>query len=76
MATANSAKFDELYGYDAIQRLKDMARGTLNAGKTGLTTETFAQCWSLDATGNWKGFREDDNGDGRWDLVQAGRRTR
>jgi RHS repeat-associated protein len=25
----------------------------------------------LDATGNWKGFREDDTGSGAWDLVQS-----
>src|SRR5262249_3619128 len=27
--------------------------------------------WTLDATGNWSGFREDGNGDGTWDLVQS-----
>ena len=32
---------------------------------------TFAQCWTLDATGNWKGFREDDIGDDTWDRVQS-----
>ncbi|MFO0918068.1 MAG: hypothetical protein U0872_07115 [Planctomycetaceae bacterium] len=71
VATAAGAKFDELYNYDAIERLKNMARGTLNGSNTGLTSETFAQCWTLDATGNWQGFREDDNGDGNWDLVQS-----
>ena len=34
-------------------------------------TGTFNQCWTLDATGNWKGFREDDTGSGTWDLVQS-----
>jgi RHS repeat-associated protein len=48
-----------------------MARGTLNTPRTALTSETFAQCWTLDSTGNWQGFREDDNGDGTWDLIQA-----
>ena len=71
VASALSAEFDELYGYDGIHRLKDMARGTLNTPRTALTTETFIQCWTLDSTGNWQGFREDDNGDGTWDLIQA-----
>jgi RHS repeat-associated protein len=32
---------------------------------------TFSQCWQLDSTGNWPSFREDDNGDGIWELVQG-----
>jgi RHS repeat-associated protein len=48
-----------------------MQRGTLSMGKTAISPETFAQCFSLDATGNWQSFREDDNGDGSWDLVQG-----
>jgi RHS repeat-associated protein len=35
-----------------------------------VTNKTFAQCWSLDATGNWRKFTEDSNGDGAWDLDQ------
>lgn len=71
VATSLSKAFDELYSYDGIHRLQDMQRGTLNSGHTALTSETFAQCWTLDATGNWSGFRQDDTGDGTWDLVQA-----
>jgi RHS repeat-associated protein len=70
VAAALGKEFDELYGYDGIHRLKHMARGTLNGGRTALTSETFAQCWTLDSTGNWQGFREDDDGNGTWDLVQ------
>jgi len=73
VAVSNGAAFDELCAYDGLDRLKNMQRGTLNAGHTAVTagTATFAQCWSLDSTGNWQGFREDDNGDGSWDLVQS-----
>ncbi|MFV0444438.1 MAG: RHS repeat-associated core domain-containing protein [Planctomycetaceae bacterium] len=71
MATANSAEYDELYSYDGLQRLGDMARGTLNSTKTGLTTETFGQCWTLDATGNWQQFRQDSDGNGVWNLEQT-----
>jgi hypothetical protein len=70
VAAALGKEFDELYGYDALHRLKHMARGTLNGGRTALTSETFAQCWTLDSTGNWQGFREDDGGNGTWDLIQ------
>ena len=62
---------DELYEYDLINRLKELDRGTLNSAANSITGKTFAQCWSLDTTGNWSGFREDDNGDGIWDLVQS-----
>jgi hypothetical protein len=70
VAAALGKEFDELYGYDALHRLKQMARGTLNGGRTALTSQTFAQCWTLDSTGNWQGFREDDDGNGSWDLIQ------
>ena len=71
VATANSAKFDEQYLYDLLDRLKHMDRGQLTALKDSITDKTFAQCWSLDPTGNWKKFLEDDNGDGTWDLNQS-----
>lgn len=63
--------FDELYSYDGLYRLADMQRGTLSTDKTAITGKTFAQDWSLDATGNWSGFDEDDNGDGAWNLIQV-----
>ena len=62
---------DEYYWYDRVHRLGEMERGTLNSGNTGIEMLEFAQCWSLDATGNWSGFREDSNGDHAWDLVQS-----
>ncbi|MEX2120562.1 MAG: RHS repeat-associated core domain-containing protein, partial [Pirellulales bacterium] len=42
-----------------------------NAGKTAITGLTFAQEWSLDATGNWAAFKEDADGNGTWDLDQS-----
>ena len=71
MPDALGQPFDELYQYDAVQRLKMMDRGTLNGSHTALTSSTFGQCWTLDATGNWQGFREDSNGNGLWDLIQS-----
>ena len=63
--------YDWSYGYDGLQRVKYGDRGTLNGAKTEVTDQQFAQCWTLDSTGNWQGFRQDDNGDGVWDLVQS-----
>jgi len=69
VATAAGKSFDELYGYDLIDRLKAMGRGDLNANKNAISSKHFAQDWALDATGNWRNFREDDDGAG-WDLDQ------
>jgi RHS repeat-associated protein len=63
-------RHDEFYDYDGLYRLKDLTRGGLNAGKTGIATPTFAQCWSLDATGNWANFQQNNAGSGPWSLVQ------
>jgi RHS repeat-associated protein len=66
-----TGSYSEYYTYDQLHRLKETERGQLNGTKTGISTLKFAQCWTLDALGNWQGFRQDDNGDGTWDLVQA-----
>ncbi|NQV28345.1 MAG: hypothetical protein HQ518_28665, partial [Rhodopirellula sp.] len=70
VARSLSKEFDELYTYDAVHRLKDMSRGTLDSGHSSLSSTTFAQCWGLDETGNWSNFREDDDGNGSWNLNQ------
>ncbi len=71
VADALSKHFDELYGNDLINRLKDLERGTLNSNKDAITNESFAECWSLDETGNWQKYLEDTDGDGTWDLNQS-----
>ena len=70
LATAASTKFDEFYTNDGLQRLKDMQRGTLNGTNTAITSPTFSQCWTLDPTGNWRGFNESTTGS-TWTLTQA-----
>lgn len=70
VAESLSAHFDELYSLDEIQRLKSLNRGTLNGLKDAIGDESFAECWSLDATGNWNEYRQDSDGDGTWDLEQ------
>ncbi|MBS0266027.1 MAG: RHS repeat-associated core domain-containing protein [Planctomycetes bacterium] len=68
-----NAGLDEIYGYDGLYRLKSVNRGRLNPTNTAISTGTgtFTQCWTLDSTGNWKGFREDDKGNGTWNVVQS-----
>jgi hypothetical protein len=70
VATAQGKHLDEQYLYDAINRLKSLDRGQLDALKTAITNLNFAECWALDETGNWKNFRQDDDGSGTWDLNQ------
>tara|TARA_R110002111_G_scaffold164386_3_gene230587 strand:+ start:42527 stop:48934 length:6408 start_codon:yes stop_codon:yes gene_type:complete len=70
VADAQSKYFDELYNYDGIDRLKNLDRGNLNSLKDSINNLQFAECWSLDETGNWKNFREDTTGNGTWNLNQ------
>lgn len=70
VAEVANAGLDEKYTYDLIQRLKSLNRGTLNMTTSEIEDETFAECWSLDATGNWNEYRQDSGGDGNWDLEQ------
>ncbi len=72
VAAANSVDMDELYTYDGMYQLATLQRGELNANKNGLVaeTKTFAEQWTLDPTGNWNNFKQDDDGDDNWDLDQ------
>ena len=59
VARTNSAKFDELYAYDGLNRLDDFDRGELNANNNGFVgATTLGQEWTLDETGNWKTFKQ------------------
>ena len=70
VAQSLGKNFDELYAYDGLHRLKDMQRGLLNGSHTAVTNPTFGQCWSLDPTSNWHGFKEAATG-GSWTLDQS-----
>ena len=59
---------DQAYTYDGLHRLKTMDEGTLS-GST-ISTKTFAQDWTLSQLGNWATFKQDDNGNGTWELDQ------
>jgi RHS repeat-associated protein len=71
VATAAGVYLDELYGHDLIDRLKTMERGSLNLQHSTINNLQFAQRWGLDATGNWRNFLEDSDGNGTWDLDQT-----
>ncbi|WP_146561198.1 RHS repeat domain-containing protein [Posidoniimonas corsicana] len=57
-ARANSAGYDQLYGYDGLNRLTSMEQGTLNAGNDAISSATLTQDWTLDQTGNWDNFQQ------------------
>lgn len=62
--------YDWIYRYDGLHRLKDATRGTLNGGRTAVSSPQAAQCWSLDELGNWPHFRASTNGS-TWTLEQS-----
>jgi RHS repeat-associated protein len=48
---------DEYYTYDGLYQLKVLQRGTLNAGKTGISgTPTWEEDYTFDPTGNWNNY--------------------
>ena len=75
-----SHTFDELYhangatgAYDGLDRLKDFRRGTLTASNQILdtvATASRAQQWTLDAVGNWWGFKSTTQ-PSSWDHEQT-----
>jgi len=70
VARSLSEDFDELYTYDGLQRLKTMQRGLLNGGDDAIASQTYGQCWNLDATENWTGMKQAEGGSS-WTLEQA-----
>ena len=52
-------------------RLTQSEEGTLSVGKDSISSLDFKQQWSLDPSGNWSAFKEDDDGDATWDLEQT-----
>jgi RHS repeat-associated protein len=50
---------------------EEPARGKLRSNYTGIDILKCAQEWGLDATGNWGSFKQDNNGDGTWELNQT-----
>ncbi|NNJ26204.1 hypothetical protein LzC2_22850 [Planctomycetes bacterium LzC2] len=57
-AAAYAVDRDELYGHDALRRLQTLARGDLNPAGDAVSSENYAQGWTLDETGNWSGYEE------------------
>ncbi len=49
-----TTNLDELYGYDSLDRLANMDRGTLAGG--AIASPIKEQDWTLDPTGNWSGY--------------------
>ena len=75
LETGAEGKFDELYRYDALCRLKHMGRGGVTGlleGHPTLATRTFTQEWvTLDQQDNWERLDEEAFGDGGYQLGQT-----
>ncbi len=70
IAENNSQNYDELYIYDALERLTSIERGEINSTYTTITSDSFGQTWTLGQLGNWSNFTEDSDGNGTDDLDQ------
>lgn len=46
----------QYYYYDGVYRLTSYDEGTLNGGKTAITSPDYYQDWTLDGLGNWDEF--------------------
>jgi RHS repeat-associated protein len=54
---------DEFYGYDGLDQLQALQRGTLNSGKTGISgTPSWEEDLTFDPTGNWDNYVSEVNG--------------
>jgi len=74
VAASYGKDFDELYTYDGLYQLVTMQRGDLDftdPDNPVIQSKNFAEDWSLDATGNWSTYKQDDDGDSTWDLDQT-----
>ncbi len=71
VSDAASVPLDEFYTYDQLNRLATMDRGTLTGSPpTGIAgTPALEQDWTLDPTGNWRGYLTKTTG--TTDLDQA-----
>ncbi len=54
---------DNHYGYDGLSHVANAARGNLNQNATAIgAVPAQAEAWDYDPTGNWRGYRVEDNG--------------
>ena len=72
VSAAASVPLDEFYAYDQLNRLTAMRRGALTGTPpTGIAgTPVLEQDWTLDPTGNWRGYVTKD-GSGTTTLNQS-----
>lgn len=62
---------DQIYTYDALNRLVNADQGTAAATHTTLINTTSTEAWTLDQLGNWSEYQRDDNANGSPDLNQT-----
>ena len=49
---------DSLFGYDELNRLTSFKQGELNTAGDAIASPGLTQDWTLDETGNFKGFTQ------------------
>jgi len=70
----NPTGFDEFYTYDGLDRLSRSQRGTLSGTPyDSITSPVKTQDFGLEALGNWKTFKEDDDATLDWDVLDQSR---
>ncbi len=70
----NPTGFDEYYTYDGLHRLERSQRGTLSGTPyDSITSPVKTQDFGLEALGNWKTFKEDDDATLDWDVLDQTR---
>ncbi len=55
-AENENAGLDEVYSYDALNRLTETDRGTLSADGTTFLSSVGQEVWTLDQLGNWESY--------------------
>jgi len=71
-AASASVDLDEYYAHDGLDRLANLDRGALNAGKTAIGgTPGWEEDWSLDELGNWNGYDQKTAGSTTLDQARA-----
>jgi len=70
----NPTGFDEYYTYDGLHRLTRCQRGTLSGTPyDSISSPVKTQDFGLEALGNWKTFKEDDDATLDWDVLDQTR---
>ena len=72
LVAGTGGKQDEYYTYDGLNQLKELDRGDLNSGKSGIAgTPTWEEQFTLGPTGNWPAYKTLTNGSTSLDQTRT-----